>query len=180
MSEQSRKDPKPNAPPAKAGETRKSGRVRFDERGQAVWEWAVQTGMFDLNASTQRIRALTEAKGDLQLDDTLTTAKPAAAKPLTGNPYERAAVAKPGRAEVAGTPQAGALTEAPVELQLDDTLSTKPAAAQPATGNPYERVAVTKPGKKETAGSDPYSRGPARRPENVSFNPYERKPERKP
>ena len=130
MSEQSRKDPKPNAPPAKPGEERKSGRVRFDERGQAVWEWAVQTGMFDRNASTQRIRALTEAPVNLQLDETATT--------------------------------------------------TKPAQAKPTTGNPYERVAVAKPGKKESAGSDPYSRGPARRPENVSFNPYERKPTRKP
>lgn len=128
------KDPKPTAPPAKTGEERKSGRVRFDERGQAVWEWAVQTGMFDRNASTQRIRALTEAPVNLALDETLTTPKAAANKPATGNPYERVAVAKPS----------------------------------------------AKPGKKESAGSDPYSRGPARRPENVSFNPYERNPSRKP
>jgi hypothetical protein len=183
MSDQSRKDPKQNAPPAKAGEERKSGRVRFDERGQAVWEWAVQTGMFDRNASTQRIRALTEAPVNLQLDETVTTAKPAAANPVTGNPYERVAVAKPGQPGPAGAPpRIRSLTEAPVELRLEDTVTTaKPAAAKPATGNPYERVVATKPGgNKEPAGSDPYSRGPARRPENVSFNPHERKPDRKP
>lgn len=182
MADHSRKDPKPSAPPAKAGAERKSGRVRFDERGQAVWEWAVQTGMFDRNASTQRIRALTEAPVNLQLDDTVTTPKPARAKPATGNPYERVTVAKPGNTPPAGAPRVRSLTEAPVELRLEDTLVTAKPAAQPkpANGNPYERVAVTKPGKNEAAGSDPYSRGPARRPENVSFNPYERNPNRKP
>ena len=181
MSDQSRKDPKPNAPPGKPGAERKSGRVRFDERGQAVWEWAVQTGMFDRNASTQRIRALTEAPVDLKLDDVLPTAKAPAAKPATGNPYERVAVTKPGQTETASTGRLRALSEAPIELQLADTQTTaKPGAAKPATGNPYERVTVAKPGRKDTAGSDPYSRGPARRPENVSFNPYERNPNRKP
>ena len=102
MSHESRKDPKSTAPPAKPGEERKSGRVRFDERGQAVWEWAVQTGMFDRNASTSRIRALTEAPVNLAIADTVTTAKPGAAKPATGNPYERVATAKPGAKESAG------------------------------------------------------------------------------
>jgi hypothetical protein len=130
MSQQSRNDRRSTAPPGKPAEDRKSGRVRFDERGQAVWEWAVQTGMFDRNASTQRIRALTEA---------------------------------------------------PVNLELADVPSTtKAAAAKPVTGNPYERVAVAKPGPKESAGGDPYRRGPARRPEKLSFNPYERNPTRKP
>ena len=130
MSQPSPKDPKPTAPPAQPGDERKSGRVRFDERGQAVWEWAVQTGMFDRNASTQRIRALTEAPGNLEIADAPTPATAAKAKPATGNPYERAAVPRPAR--------------------------------------------------KESGGTDPYSRGPARKPESVSFNPYERKPTHKP
>ena len=131
MSHGPRKDSKPTAPPGTPGDERKSGRVRFDERGQAVWEWAVQTGMFDRNASTQRIRALTEA---------------------------------------------------PVNLEIADAPPAAPAAAKPTTGNPYERAATTapRPGKRESAGSDPYSRGPARKPENVTFNPYERPPTRKP
>jgi hypothetical protein len=128
MARQSRNNP-PNAPPAPPGGERRSGRVKFDERGQAVWEWAVQTGMFDRNASTQRIRALTEAPGSL---------------------------------EIAETPAA------------------QPAAARPASGNPYERASTARPGRRESAGVDPYSSGPARRPENVSFNPYERSVSRKP
>ncbi len=131
MSQQPRKDSKTPAPPAKADEERKSGRVRFDERGQAVWEWAVQTGMFDRNASTQRIRALTET---------------------------------------------------PVNLELTDAPATppKPIVTQPVTGNPYERASTARPSGKESSGGDPYSRGPARKPESLTFNPYDRNPTRKP
>ncbi len=127
MSQPSHKGSQSTAPPSKPGEQRKSGRVRFDERGQAVWEWAVKTGMFDRNASTERIRALIEAPVPLEIEDGSTAAK-----------------------------------------------------AKPATGSPHQRTAVTRPAARESAGSDPYSRGPARRPEAVSFNPYDRTPTRKP
>jgi hypothetical protein len=132
MSQQPRKDP-PNspAPPATAGDERKSGRVQFDERGQAVWEWAVQTGMFDRNASTQRIRALTEGPGHLTIAE-------------TPNPAQ------------------------------------KPAETKAPTGNPYERAAVPRSAARHSAGGDPYSRGPARKPESMTFNPHERNPVRKP
>jgi hypothetical protein len=131
MSQQPRKDPKSTTPPAKPSDEGKSGRVRFDERGQAVWEWAVQTGMFDRNASTQRIRALTEPPAGLEIAET-----------------------------PAPTP--------------------KPVAAAPATGNPYEPASVARPAKKGSTGDDPYSRGPARDPEKMTFNPYDRHPTRKP
>lgn len=129
MSQQSRHDPKSTAPPAAPGAERKSGRVQFDERGQAIWEWAVQTGMFDRNASTQRIRALTEG---------------------------------------------------PAGLEIAETPKAKPAERKPPTGNPYEHAATPSPGARESAGSDPYSRGPARKPESMTFNPYQRTPTRKP
>jgi hypothetical protein len=45
-----------------------SGRVQFDDRGQAVWAWEVRTGIFDLNASTARVRALAEPTQDLRVD----------------------------------------------------------------------------------------------------------------
>jgi hypothetical protein len=130
MSQQSRNDPKSPAPPAKPAEDRKSGRVRFDERGQAVWEWAVQTGMFDRNASTQRIRALTEAPINLQLDDVVKQAKPAEAKPATGNPYERVAAKKPAAKESSG----------------GDPYSRGPARKpENVSFNPYERNPGRKP-----------------------------------
>ena len=35
-----------------------TGRVKFDERGNAVWEWAVTTGSFGSNVSTDRLQKL--------------------------------------------------------------------------------------------------------------------------
>jgi hypothetical protein len=35
-----------------------TGRVRFDERGNAVWEWRVATGAFGVEVSTQRLHKL--------------------------------------------------------------------------------------------------------------------------
>ncbi len=35
-----------------------SGRVAFDERGNATWEWQGETGGFDRDIDTQRLRTL--------------------------------------------------------------------------------------------------------------------------
>jgi hypothetical protein len=35
-----------------------TGRVKFDARGNAVWEWQVTTGAFGLEVSTQRLQKL--------------------------------------------------------------------------------------------------------------------------
>jgi hypothetical protein len=49
----------PNAPSPKNETGDKStGRVKFDERGNAVWEWQVATGAFGLEVSTQRLQKL--------------------------------------------------------------------------------------------------------------------------
>jgi hypothetical protein len=79
----------------------------------------------------------------------------------------------------ASTQRIRALTEGPGNLSIEETPPAKPEAAKPPTGNPYERASVPRPARNEPAGSDPYSRGPARKPEKVTFNPYERPPARK-
>ena len=38
-----------------------TGRVKFDDRGNAVWEWAVSTGSFGAEASKKRLRKLENA-----------------------------------------------------------------------------------------------------------------------
>ena len=48
----------------KPGETKRpaepnqTGRVQFDERGNAVWEWSIATGAFGREVSTERLRKL--------------------------------------------------------------------------------------------------------------------------
>ncbi len=45
-----------------------SGRVRHDERGMAVWDWAVATGEFSTLSTTRALKKLEVA--DLKIDDT--------------------------------------------------------------------------------------------------------------
>src|SRR3954462_5425878 len=47
---------------------RPSGRVRHDERGMAVWDWAVASGEFQKLSATRALKKLEVA--DLKIDDT--------------------------------------------------------------------------------------------------------------
>ena len=48
-----------NPPSSKdEGGDKSTGRVKFDERGNAVWEWQVTTGAFGVEVSTQRLQKL--------------------------------------------------------------------------------------------------------------------------
>lgn len=124
-----------NVAPA-AGPTEASGRVQFDGRGQAVWEWAVLTGMFDRNASTQRVRALTETPVKLELEQTLGAIKrtgdgpKAEQKPANSfNPYE--------------------------------AVKSKSTPKEPGGTDPYSRGGAKRP---ETVTFNPYERRPKNKP----------------
>jgi hypothetical protein len=39
-------------------DAKKTGRVQFDDRGNAVWEWSVATGAFGREVSTERLQKL--------------------------------------------------------------------------------------------------------------------------
>lgn len=51
-------EPAEPSPPPPAGGDKSTGRVKFDERGNAVWEWQVTTGAFAMEVSTQRLQKL--------------------------------------------------------------------------------------------------------------------------
>jgi hypothetical protein len=48
---------KPGAPDSKAG-GKGTGRVQFDDRGNAIWEWSIATGAFGREVSTERMQKL--------------------------------------------------------------------------------------------------------------------------
>ncbi len=62
--EKSKPSAKPGRAPLLEPSSRKdagdksTGRVKFDERGNAVWEWQVATGAFGVEVSTQRLQKL--------------------------------------------------------------------------------------------------------------------------
>jgi hypothetical protein len=47
----------PAEAPPKA-DAKSTGRVKFDEKGNAVWEWQIATGAFGREVSTQRLQKL--------------------------------------------------------------------------------------------------------------------------
>jgi len=69
----------PNAKPDEPVNT--SGRVTFDDRGQAIWEWSMATGRFEKGSTSTRLRKLTAVELSL-IDDPL----PADEKKVQPNP----------------------------------------------------------------------------------------------
>jgi hypothetical protein len=63
-----RTDAPENAAPESPDVPKQSGRVQFDERGNAVWEWAIKTGKFGRETTTERLRRL-ESSGLSLADD---------------------------------------------------------------------------------------------------------------
>jgi len=75
-----------------------SGRVQFDERGNAIWEWAVATGAYGREVSTERLQKL-ENPGLCLAEDAPTPSQRVKANPLGAvkgyNPYDSGKLAKP-------------------------------------------------------------------------------------
>jgi hypothetical protein len=71
---------KPGAPDAKA-DAKGTGRVKFDDRGNAVWEWSVATGAFGREVSTERMQRLEHPALSLA-DDAPTPNETVRANPL--------------------------------------------------------------------------------------------------
>ena len=81
------------SPPAK-----QTGRVQFDERGNAVWEWSVATGAFGREVSTERLQKL-ENPGLSLAEDAPTPSQRVKPNPMGAvkgyNPYDSGKLGKP-------------------------------------------------------------------------------------
>lgn len=99
--EKSKSVPKPE--PAESGNVAArpsdipTGRVKFDDRGNAVWEWAVGTGKFGREVSTARLKKLEHPALSLA-DDAPTPVDTVRANPLGMkkgyNPYDSGKLGK--------------------------------------------------------------------------------------
>jgi len=68
---------------------KRSGRISYDERGNSVWEWQLETGVYSRDISTQRLKKLD--LNDLSIADTAINKRP----PGLGdsNPYDNSSTA---------------------------------------------------------------------------------------
>jgi hypothetical protein len=80
----------------KAESEKRSGRVSYDERGNSVWEWQLETGVYSRDVSTQRLRKL--ELGDLSIAETATHKRP----PGLGNPSPSDKKSEPPKAPPPG------------------------------------------------------------------------------
>jgi hypothetical protein len=71
------KDGNPRSPPPPTGtdDSKRSGRAGLDERGNSVWEWQLETGVYSRDISTQKLRKLD--LGDLSIAETASHERPA-------------------------------------------------------------------------------------------------------
>ena len=80
---------------------KRSGRVSYDDRGNSVWEWQLETGVYSRDISTQKLKKLD--LNDLAIADSAVhrrppgLGEPAARKPMPGggfNPYDNSSSAR--------------------------------------------------------------------------------------
>jgi hypothetical protein len=95
---------KPAAPDARgpnSPSSNQSGRVQFDDRGNAIWEWSVSTGAFGREVSTERLQKL-ESPGLSLAEDAPTPSQRVKANPMGAvkgyNPYDSGKLGKTAEA----------------------------------------------------------------------------------
>jgi hypothetical protein len=88
----------PTEPTSSAAGDKRSGRIAYDDRGNSVWEWQLETGVYSRDISTQRLKKLD--LNDLSIAETASHPRPpglgpaSAKKPGGGfNPYDNSSSA---------------------------------------------------------------------------------------
>ncbi|HET9447003.1 MAG TPA: hypothetical protein VFO35_12120 [Steroidobacteraceae bacterium] len=75
MSDPEDRNPRSPPPRPSADDSKRSGRAGVDERGNSVWEWQLETGVYSRDISTQKLRKLD--LGDLSIAETASHKRPA-------------------------------------------------------------------------------------------------------
>jgi len=124
----------PRPPPAnpEPSEQKRTGRVSFDDRGNSVWEWQLETGVYSRDVNTQKLKKLN--LDELSIADTGVNKPPfglADSKKEPGggfNPYNN-------------SPQVGGGTS-PYDTAraLGDKFSDKPRPTKPKTPDEMRKL----------------------------------------
>ncbi len=138
-------DPKDNDRTSrKEGSTqgeKRSGRVSYDERGNSVWEWQLETGVYSKDVSTQKLKKL--KLDDLSIAETAITKRPSGLGPNvsekktpgTGfNPYDNSSRSGSGFNPYDNSPRVGGGTS-PYDTAraLGDKFRDQPKTQAPRT-----------------------------------------------
>lgn len=78
-----------DVPPEAAPADKRSGRVAFDSRGNPIWEWQLETGVYSRDVNTQKLKKLD--LGELSIADSGIHPSPDASRKMPGggvNPYD--------------------------------------------------------------------------------------------
>ena len=70
-------------------ESKSNGRVRHDDRGNAVWDWAIDTGMFNTLSASAILRRLDVSELKMQESSGLALAVAGCDAGGGGDPYNR-------------------------------------------------------------------------------------------
>ena len=73
-----------DGPPETAPTDKRSGRVAFDARGNPIWEWQLETGVYSRDVTTQKLKKLD--LGDLSIADSGIHPQPSGLGPTKGSP----------------------------------------------------------------------------------------------
>ena len=79
-------DPK-DKPPQGPDDNKRSGRAGVDERGNTVWEWQLETGVYSRDITTQRLKKLD--LGDLSIAETAKHPTPSGLSEKGAEPKKR-------------------------------------------------------------------------------------------
>lgn len=125
------------------GGDKRSGRVAYDARGNPIWEWQLETGVYSRDVNTQRLKMLD--LGDLSIAETAkhpklpgpddAPGKPLELAPAPGsgsNPYDNS----PVRNERGSNPYDNARA---LSKKLE-TPAAKPAAPKPRSAADLKRI----------------------------------------
>jgi hypothetical protein len=157
-----------DTPPEPTGADKKSGRVAFDSKGNPVWEWQLETGVYSRDVNTQKLKKLD--LGDLSIADSGIHPQPADRGPQ-GQPSAPTPT-KPAPSQSSGKPQSSGKGGG---FNPYDAGSTGTGNRNLGTGggfNPYDSSGRPAPG----GGTNPYD--PAHTLGN-RFNPDPPAPEQR-